>query len=205
MANPFPVVITSPTGGVLAVTGATTGAFSTAAPFPVTLTDANGNFLNLGATGNAGIMVSRLNTDVLSSLQAETVLFTATIPAGLMTVNGIVILNLLARTGTTTGSTTFRVRIAASGSGLTGTVLAQPSLATANLGLGGYVTIANRNSLSAQVGGPMLHNNNAVDSTLNATATVNTANAWDIVVTAQMANADANGANLQSASVIVYP
>lgn len=49
MANPFPVVITSPTGGVLTVTGATSGAFSTAAPFPVTLTDANGNFLSLGS------------------------------------------------------------------------------------------------------------------------------------------------------------
>lgn len=79
MANPFPVVVTNSQGQTLTITGATTGANSTAAPFPVVLCDANGNIQTL-ATGASPIpQAAGIQLTAQGALIGATTFFTPTV------------------------------------------------------------------------------------------------------------------------------
>lgn len=155
--------------------------------------------------GQYGVMITRSFVNVAQSTQAEAIVFTATVPAGLMTVNGVVKVTLLGKAGTITGAVTWRIRVAAAGSGLTGTILSNPSNSISNTNIAGELTIANRGSLSSQISGSNIRNATSPQNDVNSPSTINTANAWDIVVTMQMVNADASGITFMGASVVVYP
>lgn len=155
--------------------------------------------------GQYGVMIARSFVNVAQSIQAETVVFTATIPAGLMSINGVVKVELIGKAGTITGAVTWRIRVAPAGSGLTGTVLTAPSTAVSTGNMAGELTVANRGSLSSQISGSCIRVTSGSQNDVNTLSAINTANAWDIVVTMQMTNADASGINFMGASVVIYP
>jgi hypothetical protein len=164
-----------------------------------------------GGTGKStagayGLMIARSAVNVLQSTQAEAVVFTATIPAGFMTANGVLEIAVATRNVAVTGSNTYRIRIGASGSGLTGTILASISSAVSNVSNSFRGTIANRGVLNSQISSIMIQQANGVSgSGINVTSAADFTNAVDIVVTMQQTNADVNGADFQSAAVIAFP
>lgn len=172
--------------------------------FSGTLPVANGG-TGQAQAGQYGVMIARSGTLVTQSTQAEATVFTATVPGGLLTANGIVRVTILGKAGTLTGLATWRVRFAASGSGLTGTIVTAPNSSTSTINIGGDCYIAASNSITAQVTGSNVRVGGGSANDVNTTGAVNTAANWDIVVTMQMVNADASGITLQHASVIVYP
>jgi hypothetical protein len=156
--------------------------------------------------GQYGLMIARSAVNVLQSTQAEAVVFTATIPAGFLTANGVVDIALAVRNLTVTGSNTYRIRVGAHGSGLTGAIIASTASASSNIQMTFRGTLANRGATNSQLGAFLIQSANTVDgSSQHSTASVDTTAAWDIVVTMQQTNADASGADFQSACVIVYP
>lgn len=219
MAQPFPVVLTDGTGKALTISGASQGSF-TAQPFPVVLCDANGNVQTLGAgtalpatqggTGNTqagkyGVLIAQSYANIAQSTQAEAVVFTATIPGGLLTATGTVIMNVMGKLGTVTGAGTWRIRIGASGAGLTGTVLSTPTSAVSSINMAGSLCLGARGTTSSQITGSNIRVVNAVSNDANVATAIDTTAAWELTVTMQLANADASGINFNGASVIVYP
>lgn len=219
MAQPFPVVITDGTGKALTISGASQGAF-TAQPFPVVICDANGNVQTLGAasalppsqggTGNTqagkyGVLIAQSYVNIAQSTQAEAVVFTAAIPGGLLTATGTVIINLLGKLGTVTGAANWRVRIGASGSGLSGTSITNPSSAVTGINMAGSVIIGARGATNSQISASNIRLITGSVNDANTATSIDTTAAWEINVTLQLTNADASGINFQGASVIVYP
>jgi hypothetical protein len=160
-----------------------------------------------GQAGQYGVMIARSYAGVIQSTQAEAIAFTATVPGGLLTANGVVKVHLIAKTGTLTGAANVRVRVAASGSGLTGTVLTNPSFSSGNnnFNVAGELTIAARGATNSQISGSTIRITSGLSNDVNTPSTVDTTANWDIVVTLQLANADASGIQLMGASVVVYP
>ena len=184
----------APTFGAVALTTDVSG----------TLPVANGG-TNQTQAGQYGVMIARSYVQVNQSLQAEAVVFAATVPASLMSANGVAKIQLLCKNGTVTGNVTYRVRVAATGSGLTGTILNASVSSTTTANFAGEVVISNRNATNSQVSGSFVRNASGIDNDVNATASIDTTAAWDIVVTIQLANADTNGGGFMGASVVVYP
>lgn len=157
--------------------------------------------------GQYGVMIARSAVNVAQSTQAEAVVFTGTIPAGLMTSSGWIKVVVLAKNGTVTGNVTYRVRMATTGNGLTGSQLISYVTATSAGVSRMYLDIGMRGATNSQISGGMSEVGSGLSNvdTNVATSLDFTANAIDIVVTAQMVNADANGANFQAASIIAFP
>lgn len=163
-----------------------------------------------GGTGQSqagvyGVNICRTGVLVTQSTQAEAVAFTCTVPAGLLTANGIVKINFIGKAGTLTGAATWRVRFAASGSGLTGTVVTAPTTSVSTANIGGEAYIYASGATTTQVAGSNIRVTSGTSNDVNTTGAVNTASAWDIVITLQLVNADASGITLQAASVVVFP
>ncbi len=109
----------------------------------------------------------------------ETTLATITVPAGAMGPNGQIEVEALFSINNSANSKTMRVRLGGSLAGATAT--------TSTASFQGKSRIANRNSASSQVAPASL----VVSSSATAvnTLAINTANAADITITGQLANA----------------
>lgn len=155
--------------------------------------------------GKYGVMIAQSWVSIKQSTQAEAVVFTATVPANLLSANGSVKVLFMGKNGTVTGNATYRIRVAVQGSGLTGTTLMAIASAVSNSNFGGDITIGARGATNSQISSSNVRNASAANNDVNTPSAIDTTTAWDIVVTLQLANADSNGAEFMGAAVIVYP
>jgi hypothetical protein len=114
---------------------------------------------------------------------AETALATVAIPAGAMGPNGILRVTLLWSYSNSVNGKTKRVRLG----GASGAVLMQ-HLNSTSVAIRHHLLIQNRNAETAQIAG-QITGGLAASSVANATSSVDTSAAQDLVITAQLANA----------------
>ncbi len=144
-----------------------------------------------GAAANLGtprVIYHSAVAVVLTGSTSETLMATIPIAAGEMGPNGYVEIDALWSCTSNGNTKTIRERIAASGSGLTGTIIdsGTPTSVAAQRRL---TLISNRNSASSQVSGSTGAAGGTGSISAPSTAAINTANASEIGITAQLADA----------------
>ncbi len=122
----------------------------------------------------------------LTGSTSETLIATIPIAADEMGANGFVEIDVVWSCTNNANTKTVRARLAASGSGLTGTIL-DSATPTSVAGQRRSITIANRNSASSQVSGSSGSTSGTGAINAPSTAAINTANASEIGITAQLA------------------
>lgn len=137
-------------------------------------------------TGVPDIVAQSATSVSVGAVTTETTLATITIPANAVGPNGWV--KVIHSVTVTNGANnkTHRVRVG----GIAGTAICDATLTTSN-GATRVTLIANRNSASSQVGLAPAGNNSGAPGQFTSgypTSTVNTASAWDLVITGQKAN-----------------
>lgn len=142
----------------------------------------------------------------VTATTSETALATIAIPAGALGANGRISIEVNFTLTTSANSKTLRSYFGASGAGLGGTALFS-NAQTTNVTLHDMRSITNRNSASSQVATISVSNGTGgwgASSTATATAVINTANASELVVSGQCANAG-DTITLESYRVTVFP
>lgn len=152
---------------------------------------------------NVGVVVAQSGTTASHTGDTnETILATIAIPANLLGANGILMVRALINcVGTTSGKTT-RLRIGASGSGLTGTQMFGNTLAAANLNQAYTGTIYNANATGTQTSASGW--DGAAGSTSASTASVDTTAAWEVNINGVLGSA-ADTINLIGYQVTAFP
>ncbi len=151
--------------------------------------------------GSCVLAITNVAGTALTGTTTETPAFTYSAPAGLLGLNGALHIQGKATLTNSANNKTLRVRLGAVGSGITGSIL-QDAVLTTTASAPFGCRIENRNSLSSQIGG-----NDTLQDTIGVnawrTATVNTGAAFDVNLTAQLANTG-ESITLQSARIILY-
>lgn len=168
---------------------------------------ANGKFLSANGTF-VSVPIVLAKSAIASSLTGtvgETVLATISIPAGSMGPNGRIEVWSSFSNGTSGNNKTFRLRLGALSSGTAGSLI-WSSTVTINPSLAVVSGVANRNSASSQIGVGLVAGNTGLGSSTAAfpTAAIDTANAAEIVLTGQLANA-ADALALEAYRATLYP
>ena len=127
---------------------------------------------------------------------AETTLVTVTLPGGAMGTNGSVEIEALWSYTSSANTKTGRMKF--------GGTSFQTTSPTTTVTLAQRTRVTNRNSVSAQVGGPSGATMIGATNTAVTTASINTAASVDITITAQLANSGET-MTLESYCIVVYP
>lgn len=145
---------------------------------------------NLADIGAGRIHAHSAVAQSLTGTLTETALVTSAIAAADIGVNGWVEVETVWSVTNNANAKTPRVRFGASGAGIGGTVFWAPSAITNVASVHHVAIIQNRNSASSQVGGLATANSTGYGTGAAAppTATINTGNASEVVISAQLGN-----------------
>ncbi len=143
---------------------------------------------NWGVVGGS-VVLGRTNVagTALTGSTTETIDWVYTIPAGLLGANGALELQAKYTMTNNANNKNFRVRLGAVGSGISGTALMDPQLASV---AASHVNcrIENRNSQASQIGSNNAASMYGGSANTFRTGTVNTAVAADLTLTSQLVN-----------------
>lgn len=153
---------------------------------------------SLTAPISGTLPTSLSQTGVVASVTGsttETILATISVAAGTVGANSQLALEWQNDKTGTAGTWAVRVYIGAAGAGLGGTKISETAaIGATTISWHQYVNLSNANSLSAQhISGPGTQGGWGGATVANSTSAINTANAFDIVISVQLANAADTG------------
>jgi len=152
--------------------------------------------------GQYGVMIARTGVAVpVTGTVAETIVFTGTIPAGLLSANGQFFVNAVASSGAgLTGTWTFNIRLG----GIGGTSINSIAGLVSSIQLRTLSNTANRGATNSQISWTTWFQNATPQNSGNLTAAVDFTASVAVVATITL-TATGDTVTFQAGNLIVYP